>query len=162
VTNASISSYSASLAAQAQALQQASTANDNAASSFHSSGLEIASTANRLRQASEAAYAFSLAFRSVVNGLAVPAISAAGTAIAAVAAGIVTGTNFAGSGLIKLASAAEIASPALLGVTGYVRSAGIAMEGFNPAVTGVASSILSRVLPAIGLLGPAMLVLNGI
>jgi hypothetical protein len=35
--------------------------------------------ANRLRQAAEAAYAFSPAFRGVVNELAVPALQGAGT-----------------------------------------------------------------------------------
>jgi hypothetical protein len=40
-----------------------------------------------VRQAAEAAYAFSPAFRGVVNDLAVPALKGAGTALEAVAAG---------------------------------------------------------------------------
>jgi hypothetical protein len=114
-------------------------------------------TANHLRQAAEAAYAFSPAFRGVVNELAAPALAAAGTAITAVAAGMVTATNVAGSGLISLANAAESASPRLAGIAAGMRSAGAAMEAFSPTVAGAGATVLgfvgtvvSRFLPIIG------------
>ena len=71
-------------------------ANDNLAKSraiaqdnneaFRITGEGAATAANHLRQAAEAAYAFSPAFRGVVNEMAVPALRTAGTALEAVAA----------------------------------------------------------------------------
>jgi len=138
-------------------------ANDNLAKSraisqdnaegFRLTGEGAATAANHLRQAAEAAYAFSPAFRGVVNEMAPAALGAANTALAAVAAGIVTATNYAGTGVIALAGAAEKASPSLLGYTSGVRAAGIAMEGFSPTVGTAAASILSYLTPAVRLLG---------
>jgi hypothetical protein len=145
------------MANQAQALAGISAANDNAAGSYRSTGLELAEVTNHLRQGAEAAYAFSPAFRAVVNEMAPAVLGAAGAAIAAVAGGIVTAVNYTGTGLIALAGAAEKLSPAMLGVTSVVRSAGVAMEGFAPEAAGVATSILgiagtiaSRFLPVLG------------
>ncbi|WP_316234671.1 hypothetical protein [Bradyrhizobium sp. SZCCHNR1020] len=113
--------------------------------------------ANHIRQAAEAAYAFSPAFRGVVNELAAPVLAAASTAITAVAAGMVTATNLAGTGLVTLANAAEKAVPSLAGVAGTVRGAGLAMEAFSPSLAGAASGVLSfagaivtRLLPIVG------------
>jgi hypothetical protein len=75
--------------------------------------------------------------------MAPAALGAANTALAAVAAGIVTATNYAGTGLIGSAGAAEKTAPSLLGYTAGVRSAGIAMEAFSPTVGTAASSLLS-------------------
>lgn len=137
-------------------------AKSNAAANDNSDGWRItgegaATAANHMRQAAEAAYAFSPAFRGVVNEMAVPVLGAASAALAAVATGIVTATNYAGTGLIAVAGAAEKASPSLLAYTTGVRSAGIAMEAFAPSAAGAAASILgiagaivSRFLPVIG------------
>src|SRR4051812_6258722 len=64
-------------------------ANDNAAG-FRLTGEGAATAANHLRQAAEAAYAFSPAFRGVVNEMAGPALKGAGVALEGVATGIVT------------------------------------------------------------------------
>src|ERR1700686_3302785 len=53
---------------------------DNAAG-WGITGEGAATAANHLRQAAEAAYAFSPAFRGVVNEMAVPALAVAGTAL---------------------------------------------------------------------------------
>lgn len=134
--------------------------NDNARQASEGTAgyaVELASVANHLRQAGEAAYAFSPAFRSVVNEMAVPALAAAGTALEVVASGMVTGTNLAGTGLIALAGAAEKVAPGMLGLTSYVRSAGVAMEAFAPTIGGIGASILgmvgtiaARFLPIVG------------
>lgn len=147
---------------QAQALQQTIiAANDNSVSA-KSNGLEWAEAANHLRQATEAAYAFSPAFRGVVNAMAVPLIAAAGTALEATAAGMVVATNYAGTGLIRLGTAAAAAVPALAPVGTAVASAGAAMEAFSPSLTGVATNILSKLLPALRLLGAIGFVVDAV
>jgi hypothetical protein len=147
-------------------------ANDNLAKSnaaaqdnsqgFNIAGLSAANAANHLRQAAEAAYVLSPAFRGVVNEMRAPALEAANTALAAVAAGIVTATNYAGTGLIAVAGAAEKASPSLMAYTSGVRTAGIAMEAFNPTVTTAAGSLLSFLAPALRLVGWFALAVKGI
>jgi len=104
--------------------------------------------ANHLRQAAEAAYAFSPAFRGVVNEMAAPALAAAGTAMTAVAAG---------TGLVTLANTAESASPRLVGIAAGMRTAGAAMEAFSPTVAtagstllGFVGTVVSRFLPIVG------------
>lgn len=142
---------------QSDATKQMVAANDNAAASYRASGIELAEVVNHLRQGAEAAYAFSPAFRGLVNAIAPAALEAAGVAIAAIATGVVTATNYTGTGLIALAGAAEKLSPSFLGVSSSIRSAGIALETFNPVLAGVATSIfgvagaiVSRFLPVIG------------
>src|SRR5260221_10365611 len=139
----------------------------NAVAQDNSSGWRItgegaATAANHLRQAAEAAYAFSPAFRGVVNEMAVPALGVANTALAAVAAGIVTATNYAGTGVIALAGAAEKAAPGLLAYTSGVHSAGIAMEAFSPTVGTAASSLLAFLAPALRVVGWFALAVKGI
>jgi hypothetical protein len=136
-------------------------AQDNS-SGWRLTGEGAATAANHLRQAAEAAYAFSPAFRGVVNEMAVPALKTAGTALEAVASGIVTATNATGTGLLSLAVAAEKATPNFLGLTSGVRSAGIAMEAFAPTVGGVAISIAASVLRFVPLLGEILLVWDAI
>lgn len=132
-------------------------AQDNAAG-WSITGEGAASAANHLRQAAEAAYAFSPAFRSVVNEMAVPALKVAGTALEGVAAGIVTATNVAGTGLISLAAAAEKVNPNFLGLTSSVRGAGIALEAFSPTLGGAAASLGSIALRFVPVLGQILLV----
>lgn len=137
-------------------------ANDNLSESYRVLGLELASTANHLLRAGEAAYVFSPAFRQVVNGMAAPALRGASTALIAVAAGMVTATNLAGRGLIELGLAAARSSSALAPVGGAVAMIGAQMAAFNPTVTSVAASLASRLLPALSLFlrfaGPILLV----
>lgn len=128
-------------------------ANDNAAKSFTVMGIEVAEAANHLRVAGEAAYFFSPAFRSVVNGLAAPALGLASTALTAIAAGIVTATNVAGRGLVAVGLAAARSSEALVPLGGAIATAGASMAAFNPSIAGVAGSILTKLLPALKLLG---------
>lgn len=135
--------------------------NDNS-SAFRITGEGAATAANHLRQAAEAAYAFSPAFRGVVNEMAAPALGAASTALTAVAAGIVTATNMAGTGVIKLGTAIETSFPAFAVLAGNVKVAGAAMEAFSPTIGGAAASIFSRLLPALSLLGKGLLIYDAI
>lgn len=135
-------------------------ANDNSAKSFSVMGLEAAEAANHLRVAGEAAYLFSPAFREVVNGMAAPALRGASVALVAVAGGIVTATNLAGTGLVRLGTSAALASTSLTPIAASITSAGLAMQAFNPSVAGVATTILGRLLPALRLLGTIGLVVN--
>jgi hypothetical protein len=145
--------YNDMVAQQSAALQQSTAANDNAQASYKSSGVELAVVVNHLRMGAEAAYAFSPAFRAVVNEMALPALQATGTALAVVAEGMVTGTNLAGTVLIKLGTAAETALPALTPITTAVKTAGASLEAFSPSIAGTAGSLLSFLAPALRLLG---------
>jgi hypothetical protein len=161
-TTAALNRLTASIQATNDNLSKSrSIANDNA-EGFRITGEGAATAANHLRQAAEAAYAFSPAFRGVVNEMAPAALGAANTALAAVAAGIVTATNYAGTGVIALAGAAEKASPSLLAYTAGVRSVGIAMEAFSPTVTTAAGSLLAFLSPALRLVGWFALAADGI
>lgn len=145
------------LVRQSDAFAQAAAANDNAESTFGKTGVRIAELANHMRQAAEAAYIFSPAFRGVVDGLRGPALEGASVALEAVASAMVRGVNLAGTGLITLAGAVERVAPGFLGLTSYVRSAGVALEAFAPTVGGIGASVLglagtvlSRFLPIVG------------
>jgi hypothetical protein len=157
----------AAMAANTAALSNASNsmvaANDNTAKSFTVAGIEMASMVNHLKLVGEAAYAFSPAFRGVVNGLAAPALRGATVALAAVASGIVTGTNLAGSGLVRLGAAAASVGPSFAPLAAGITSAGVAMQAFSPSLSGAAASILSRLAPALSfVLGPLLLVYHAV
>lgn len=147
---AALNKLTASIAAANDNLSKSRAPAEEASEGFSITGEKALSAANHLRQAAEAAYAFSPAFRGVVNEMAVPVLAAAGTALEGVAAGLVRGTNLAGTGLISLAGAVEKTAPQLLGLTTYMRSAGIAMEAFAPTVGSVAGAVLSRLVPVVG------------
>lgn len=152
--------YTDAMRQQTMAMASIGAANDNARKSFTVMGLEVATAANHLRVGAEAAYAFSPAFRGVVNGMAAPALRGASVALVAVAGGIVTATNLAGTGLVRLGASAALASTSLTPVAGVITSAGLAMQAFNPSIAGVATSILSKFLPALRLLGTVGLIVN--
>lgn len=116
-------------------------------------GLELGVVANHLRQAGEAAYAFSPAFRGVVNEMAVPALKAAASAVEAVASGLVTATNVAGTGVIWLGERVAQVAPRFPGLATAVKGAGEAMAAFSPTVAGAAASVLSFLAPGLRLLG---------
>jgi hypothetical protein len=161
-TRAALDRLTASIqAANENLVKTKQVANDNA-SSFAITGEGAANAANHLRQAAEAAYAFSPAFRGVVNELAVPALKGAGVALEGVATGIVTATNVAGAGVIRLGTAIETTFPAFAVLAGNVKVAGAAMEAFSPSLGGAAATILSRVLPALTLLGRGLLIYDAI
>lgn len=132
----------------------AQAANDNGWNITATSAL---SAANHLRQAAEAAYVFSPAFREVTNSLAAPALAGAASALEATAAGIVTATNVAGTGIVRLGQAVETTVPAFSLLSGSLKSAGAWMESFAPSAAGAAASVLgiagaivSRFLPIVG------------
>jgi hypothetical protein len=161
-TRAALDRLTASIQAANENLSKTKqVANDNA-SGFAITGEGAASAANHLRQAAEAAYAFSPAFRGVVNEMAVPALKGAGIALEGVATGIVTATNVAGTGVIRLGTAVETAFPAFALLAGNLKSAGAAMEAFSPTLASAATSILSRLLPALSLLGKGLLIYDAI
>lgn len=120
------------------------------------------SAANHLRQAAEAAYVFSPAFREVTNGLAAPALRGAASALEIVAESIVTATNVAGTGVIRLGTAVETTFPALALLGVNLKAAGSWMEAFSPTLAGVGTTILSRLLPALGLLSKGLLIVDAI
>lgn len=146
-------------ALSAQLMQQAQAANDNNRS-VSANGLEWAEWANHIKTAGSAAYAFSPAFRGVVNELSAPVLRASLTATTVAVTGAVAATNLAGKGLIELGLAATRVSPALAPVGGQIAIAGAAMAAFNPSIAAVAGSILSRLLPALRLLGTIGIVVN--
>ncbi|GIQ73186.1 hypothetical protein [Bradyrhizobium sp. RD5-C2] len=159
-TRAALDRLTASIQAANENLSKTKqVANDNR-DGFAITGEGAASAANHLRQAAEAAYAFSPAFRGVVNGMAVPALQGAGVALEAVAAGIVTATNAAGTGVVRIGTAIETTFPAFALLAGNVKTAGAAMEAFSPSLAGTAATIGSRLLPALSLLGKAFLIVD--
>src|SRR5689334_6265184 len=85
---AALNRLTASIQAANDNLARTDFAARQADSGWSVSGESALKLANHLRQAAEAAYAFSPAFRGVVNELAIPVLEGAGTALAAVAAGI--------------------------------------------------------------------------
>ncbi|UPJ55401.1 hypothetical protein [Bradyrhizobium sp. 192] len=151
-----------SLRQQSQALQQVGVAaNDNSASA-RANALEWAEVANHLRQAAEAAYLFSPAFRNVVNAMAVPILKGTAVALEATAVGMVTATNYAGTGIIKLGLAIGASSSSLAPFARQLVGVGAALEAFSPSLYGVASSIVSRLMPALRMLGTVGLVVNAV
>ncbi|MCK1322154.1 hypothetical protein IVA94_14885 [Bradyrhizobium sp. 156] len=161
-TRAALDRLTASINAANQNLAQTKTiANDNR-EGWSITGEGAASAANHLRQAAEAAYAFSPAFRGVVNEMAMPALKLAGVALEGVAEGIVTAVNVAGTGVIRLGTAIETSVPAFALLGGSVRAAGVAMEAFSPTLGGAATTILARLLPALSLLGKGLLIYDAI
>jgi len=159
---AALNRLTASIQAANDNLARSRAISQDNAEGFRITGEGAATAANHLRQAAEAAYAFSPAFRGVVNEMAPAALGVANTALAAVAAGIVTATNYAGTGLIALAGAAEKASPSMLAYTSGVRSAGVAMEAFSPTIGTAVTSLLSFLSPALRLVGWFTLAVKGI
>src|SRR5262245_24689254 len=159
---AALNKLTASIQAANDNLMRTSVAAKEASDGWSITGEGALSAANRLRQAAEAAYAFSPAFRGVVNDLAVPVLKGAGTALEAVATGIVTATNVSDTGIIRLGGAIETTVPALAVLGMGLKSAGAWMEAFNPSIAGVTGSILSRLLPALRLIGPALMIFNGL
>ena len=161
-TRAALDRLTASIQAANENLSKTkAVANDNAGG-FAVAGEGAASAANHLRQAAEAAYAFSPAFRGVVNEMAVPALKGAGVALEGVAAGIVTATNVAGTGVVRLGTAIETTFPAFAVLAGSVKTAGASMEAFSPTLGGAAATIASRLLPALSLLGKGLLIVDAI
>ncbi|WP_445488586.1 hypothetical protein [Rhodopseudomonas sp. RCAM05734] len=159
--------YTAAIVANTAALTNSNgamvAANDNAARSFAGASIEAASLANHVKLVGEAAYAFSPAFREVVNGLAAPVLRGASVALVAVAGGIVTATNLAGTGLVRLGAAAASVAPSFGPVAAGITSAGVAMQAFSPSLAGVATSILSKLAPAISfVLGPVLLLYHAV
>lgn len=161
-TRAALDRLTSSINAANQNLSQTKAiANDNR-DGWSITGEGAASVTNHLRQAAEAAYAFSPAFRGVVNEMAVPALKGAGVALEGVATGIVTATNVAGTGVIRLGTAIETTVPAFAVLGGSVRTAGVAMEAFSPTLGGAATTIIARLLPALSLLGKGLLIYDAI
>ncbi len=161
-TTAALNRLTASIRAANDNLARSDAAARQADAGWSLTSEGAAKAANHLRQAAEAAYAFSPAFRGVVNELALPALQGAGTALVAVAGGLVTATNAVGTGVTRLGTAVETSYPAFSGLGVALKAAGGWMEAFNPTLTGVAGTILGKLMPALRVLGPALLVLDGI
>src|SRR4051794_8761001 len=159
---AALNRLTASIAAANDNLNKSNAAAQDNAAGWRITGEGAATAANHLRQAAEAAYAFSPAFRGVVNEMAGPALKGAGMALEGVATGIVTATNVAGSGVIRLGTALETTVPAFAALSTGLKGAGAAMEAFSPTIGGAAGSIASRLLPALSLPGKGLLIVDGI
>lgn len=132
----------------------------SASNVFSSSGLELASLANHLRQAGEAAYALSPAFRGLVNQSVAPVLRATGEAAAASAGLIVTGVNMTGTALLSASAAIAEVSPRLGLLSTGLASVGSSMAAFSPTVTGVAATIIGRLVPALRVLAVAKVVID--
>lgn len=122
--------------------------------------------ANHMREAALAAWTLSPAFASVVKEMRADALRAAGPALTTVAAGMVTATHAAGTGLITLADAAERTSPALSGVASGMRSAGASLEAFSPTVLGTVGTSLgyigTQIMRLMPLVGRVMLIYDAV
>lgn len=139
--------------------------NDNARQAEAGSrswGVTLAEVTNGLRRTAEAAYALSPAFRGAVNAMAIPALQAAGAAIAAVAGALVTGVNLAGAGLVTLSGFLGRVLPQFPALASAIGAAGAAMAAFNPTLAAVGSTILSTLAPALSLLAKGLLIYDAI
>ncbi|MBN8960577.1 MAG: EF-hand domain-containing protein [Rhizobiales bacterium] len=154
--------YNRLMLANVTALSASSHAANDNVRSMSESGLKWAEWANHVKTAGEAAYFASPKFRALVNSFAGPALAASTTAIEMAATEVVRGTNLAGKGLIELSLVAARSSTALTPVATQVALAGAAMAAWNPTIAGVAASILGRLLPALRLLGTAMLIYDAV
>jgi hypothetical protein len=93
---AALDRLTASIAAANDNITRSNAAATAGASGFNITGEGALKAANHIRQAAEAAYAFSPAFRGMVNELAAPALQAAGVALSGVSTGIVSSLGAAG------------------------------------------------------------------
>lgn len=159
---AALNRLTASIQAANDNLARANTSAKASTEGWKVTGEGAISAANHLRQAAEAAYVFSPAFREVVNGLRAPALNLASEALKSIASGIVTATNVAGTGVIRLGTAIETTFPAFALLGANLKSAGAWMEAFSPSLAGVATTILSRLLPALSLLNKGLLIVEAI
>lgn len=159
---AALNRLTASIHAANDNLAKANTSARENSDGFRITGEGAVSAANHLRQAAEAAYVFSPAFREVANSLAAPALRGAAAALEAVAAGIVTATNIAGTSVIRFGSAIQTTFPAFALLGTNIKAAGVWMEAFSPTLAGAATTILSRLLPALSLLGKGLLIVDAI
>ncbi|MDH2341539.1 hypothetical protein [Bradyrhizobium sp. SSUT77] len=157
--------YNANLALLKEKYGEVGAANDNAKEGFNKTGIEAASVANHLKQAAEAAYVLSPAFRGLVNAGVTTGVAAIGTAAAATTVGI------QGLGTAAVAGAASIArlGPAFAPIAGAVTTAGTAMAGFT-GFTGLAGAatltltgrLLSFLAVMLRMAGPILLVLDAV
>jgi hypothetical protein len=83
----------------------------------------------------------------------VPVLAAAGTALEAVAAGHRGRDQHAGTGVVRLGTAVETSLPAFAALGVGLKAAGGWMEAFNPTLTGVAGTILGKLMPALRMVG---------
>jgi hypothetical protein len=107
--------YNASLGQLKDKYSDVNAANSDASNSFNLTGVEVASAANHIRQAAEAAYLLSPAFRAMVNPAIVAGISATGSALAAMGpTAEVVGVAVASRLVPALSLLLRIAGPILL------------------------------------------------
>ncbi|WP_256807794.1 hypothetical protein [Bradyrhizobium sp. Bra64] len=157
--------YNENLALLKEKYGEVGAANDHARQGFNKTGIEAASVANHLKQAAEAAYVLSPAFRGLVNAGVATGVTAIGTAAAA------TTTGIQALGVATVVGAASIArlGPAFAPIAGAVTATGTAMAGFSGftglaggAVLGLTGRLLSFGAAMLSVAGPIMLVLDAI
>lgn len=107
--------YNESLGLLKEKYADVSAANDNTREGLNLTGIEVASVANHVKQAAEAAYIFSSGFRAMVNPAIASGVSLIGTALGAMgvtasATASVVGPVLAGA----LASVLRLAGPIML------------------------------------------------
>ncbi|MCK1313714.1 hypothetical protein, partial [Bradyrhizobium sp. 23] len=157
--------YNQNLALLKEKYGEVGAANDNVKEGFNKTGIEAASVANHLKQAAEAAYVLSPAFRGLVNA----GVATGVTAIGAAAAATTTGINALGAATVTGAAAIARLGPGFAPVAGAVTAAGSAMAGFTgftglagSAVLGLTGRLLSFTAAMLRVAGPIMLVLDAI
>jgi hypothetical protein len=107
--------YAASIDQLKDKYSDLGSANDDAKSGFNLTGVEVASTANHIRQAAEAAYLLSPAFRAMVNPAIVSGLGLAGSALAAMGPTASVAASAIGSALAPaLMLVLRVAGPILL------------------------------------------------
>lgn len=157
--------YNQNLALLKEKYGEVGAANDNVKEGFNKTGIEAASVVNHLKQAAEAAYVLSPAFRGLVNAGVATGVTAIGTAAAATT----TGINALGAATVSGAAAIARLGPGFAPVAGAVTAAGSAMAGFTgftglagSAVLGLTGRLLSFTAAMLRVAGPIMLVLDAI
>lgn len=157
--------YNQNLALLKEKYGEVGAANDNVKEGFSKTGIEAASVVNHLKQAAEAAYVLSPAFRGLVNA----GVATGVTAIGAAAAATTTGIQALGAATVTGAAAIGRLGPAFTPIAGAVTTAGTAMAGFSGftglagnAVLGLTGRLLSFTATMLRVAGPVLLVLDAI
>lgn len=157
--------YNKNLALLKEKYGEVGAANDNARHGFNKTGIEAASVANHLKQAAEAAYVLSPAFRGLVNAGVTTGIAAIGTAAAATT----TGVQVLGGAAVAGAASIARLGPAFAPIAGAVTAAGTAMASFTgftglagAAALGLTGRVLSFLAVMLRAAGPIMLVVDAI
>lgn len=149
--------YNQNLALLKEKYGEVGAANDNVKEGFNKTGIEAASVVNHLKQAAEAAYVLSPAFRGLVNAgvkegfsAIAPAAAVATIGIKALGEAVLTGAislNKLGPAFAPIAAAAGTAGFAMAGFTGFLGLAGAGAASLTLRVLSFSAAMLRMASP---------------